>query len=323
MNTQADVSGAQDFVANANDAGTNVLDAFVSNHNTLRHEEYLRYDEKLVNVARQRLNGITDLQSAGLIVPLGGLGIMLSNWERAGDMTAAVANMDGMTEGQKDRLTFDEVGVPIPIFSKDWALNKRQLEASRTRGEPLSTAQVAIATRIVADKLEDVLFNGLAQLKVDGKMIYGYTNYPDRNTVELGQSWATDGSTIINDTKNMLQAAYNDNRFGPFTMYVAKDIWAEIQMDYSDQKGDKTYMERITAFADISSVKAGDSLKNGNVLLVQMTDDVVDIAVAQDIVNIEWTNNPMQTMYKVYAAMAPRMKSDRNGSCGIVHGTPA
>ena len=161
--------------------------------------------------------------------------------------------------------------------TKDWSLNRRQLEASRTRGEPLSTSQIAIATRIVADSLEDALFNGVTNLVVDGRQIYGYTNHPGRNTVSLsGSGWATvAGRDIIGDTKNMLQAAYDDNRFGPFTMYVAKDIWAEIQMDYSTEKGDATFMERILAFSDISSVKAGDSLPEGNVVLVQMTEDVV------------------------------------------------
>lgn len=322
MSDKAIITNASQFVNDASMVGVDVTSGIITNA-TLRHEEHVRYDDKLVMVARQRLNGIADLQRAGLVVPLGGLGVMLSMYERAGDMTAAAVNMDGMTDSQKDRLTFDEVGVPIPIFHKDWSLNKRQLEASRTRGEPLSTTQVAISTRIVADSLEDCLFNGLPSLVVDGKTIYGYTTHPDRNTVTLsGSGWATaTGRDIIGDTKNMLQAAYDDNKFGPFVMYVAKDIWAEIQMDYNDNKGDKTYKERIESFSDISEVKAGDSLPAGHVVLVQMTEDVVDLAVAQDIVNLEWQTNPMQSLFKVYGAMAPRVKADKNGSCGIVHGS--
>ena len=308
------------FAQQASAVGVN-LETGVTINATLRHEEHLRYDDKLVKIARQRLNGIADLQRMGLVMPVGGLGVTLSMYERAGDMTAAAINMDGMTDTEKDRLTFDEIGVPIPIFHKDWSLNKRQLEASRTRGEPLSTSQIAIATRLVADSLENALFNGVPNLIVDNRQIYGYTNHPNRNTVSLaGSGWTTStGRDIIGDTKNMLQAAYNDNMFGMFMMYVAKDIWAEIQLDYNDDKGDKTFKERIESFADISEVKAGDSLPNGNVVLVQMTEDVVDLAVAQDIVNIEWMNNPMQTQFKVYGALAPRVKADKDGRCGVVH----
>lgn len=324
-NENVNVSSSDEFVNSANSAGADILGDLYVNDKTLRHEEHLKFDDKLVMIARQRLNGIADLRASGLVVPLGGLGVMLSMYERVGDMTAANVSMDGVTAGEKDRVTFDKKGVPIPIFHKDWSLNRRQLEASRSRGEPLSTTQMAIATRIVADGIENCLFNGMPNLQLDGHTIYGYTTHPDRNVVTLsGSGWAVaTGRDVIGDTKNMLNAAYSDNKFGPFVMYVAKDIWAEIQMDYNENKGDKTYKERIEAFADISQVKAGDSLADGQVLLVQMTEDVVDLAVAQDIVNVEWQTNPMQSQFKVYGAMAPRIKSDRNGSSGIVHGSPS
>ena len=324
MTSNAIITSTNDFITSANTAGVDVLSGeIITNSSTLRHEEYLRYDKKLVDIARQRLNGIADLQRAGLVVNLGSLGVMLSMYERVGDMTKASINMEGMTAGDNDRVTFDTVGVPIPIFSKDWSINKRQLEASRTRGESLSTTQLAIATRLVSDSLEDCLFNGISNLVVDGRKVFGYTTHPDRNTVTLsGKGWSVaTGRDIIGDTKNMLDSAYQANFFGQFTMYVAKDIWAEIQLDYSNTKGDKTYKERIEAFADIKEVKPADSLPAGNVVLVQLTEDVVDLAVAQDIVNIEWTNNPMQSLFKVYCAMAPRIKSDKNGACGVVHGS--
>ena len=37
--------------------------------------------------------------------------------------------------------------------------------------------------------------------------------------------------------------------------------------------------------------------------------------------NIEWQSNPMQSIFKVYTAMAPRIKADKNGSCGVIHGS--
>ena len=313
-----------DFLNQAANAGSNPLIAngVTANDSTLRHEEHLRYDERLLMIARQRLNGIADLRAHGLVMNLGGLGTMLSMYERSGDMTAASINMDGMTDAQKDRVTYDEVGVPVPIFHKDWSINIRQLEASRTRGEPLSTTQIGIATRIVTDSMESALFNGIPNFVYDGKQVYGYTNFPHRNTVTLTASWATaNGSQIVSDVKRMLQAAYNDDRFGPFTLYVAKDIWANIQEDYSTEKGDNTIMDRIEAFRDVTMVKPGDYLPAGNVVLVQMTDDVVDMVVGQDIVNIQWMTNPMQTIYKVYSCCAPRIKADRNNSCGVVHGS--
>jgi hypothetical protein len=58
------------------------------------------------------------------------------------------------------------------------------------------------------------------------------------------------------------------------------------------------------------------------VLLVQLTSDVVDLPVGQDITTVEWdTKGGLQMHFKVMAAMAPRMKSDANGNTGIVHYT--
>lgn len=323
--SNANITAANAFITQANAAGADVLAGGVQVNATLRHEEHLMYDQELIMVARERLNGIADLRAMGLVMNLGGLGTMLSMYERSGDMTAAAINMDAVTPSEKDRVSFDQVGVPIPIISKDWSLNKRQLEASRKRGEALSTTQVGIASRIVYDTLEDSLFNGMADLQFDNRSVYGYCTHPQRNTVTLsGTGWANvAGRDIIGDTKNMIAAMYAANRFGPFTMYVAKDIWAEIQMDYNDEKGDKTFKERIEAFADISMVKAGDSLKDGNIVLVELKRDVVDLGLGQDIRNLEWQTDPMQSQFKVYMAAAPRVKADKNGSCGIVHATPA
>lgn len=289
-------------------------------HSTLRHEEYLRYDERLTQLARERLTLADDLRSAGLVVPLG-FGTTMSAWERIGDVIEAEVNMDGRTEASKDRVTFDEDSVPIPVISRRWGLAARQIEASRTRGEPLPMSIMEASTRAVMDTIESMIAKGLPNFSFQGKQVYGYTNFPARNTLSLAGSWATSGSTIKADTIKMLQAAYNDNFFGPFTMYVAKDIWANIQDDYSSEKGDRTHMERITAFSDISRVRPADMLPAGNVVLVQLTSDVIDIAVSQDIVNIQWEVMPMSTEYMIYAAMATRLKSDKDGRCGIVHAT--
>ena len=290
-------------------------------HTTLRHEEYLRYDERLVAIARERLTGIDDLRNAGLIKSYD-FGTTVAMYERVGDVTAAEVNMDGRTDAQNDRVSYDEVGVPIPIIQKRWKLGKRQIAASRTRGAPLPTDIMEASARAVIDTCEGMLFNGLPGFTFDGKSIYGYTTHPNRNTVALAGSWAGDNvGTVQADTVAMLKAAYDDNMFGPFTMYVAKDIWANIQRDYNDNKGDKTHLERILAYSDIATVRPGDMLADGNVLLVQLSSNVVDLAVAQDMVNVQWEEHPMDTSFMIYAAMVPRIKADKEGRCGVIHGS--
>ena len=302
--------------------GGQMLTDMIANANTLRHDEWAEWDLALVDVARERLNGIADLRAQGLVTNLRGLGTTMSFYERTGDMLAAEVSLDGITKSNADRLTFDQVGVPVPLFHKDFSIGIRLLEASRTRGESLSTTQVRVATRLVADGLESALFNGIPGFNVDGSQVYGYTTHPSRNTVTLaGSGWTTAaGRDVTGDVGKMLDAAYGDNYFGPFYLYVAKNVWAAIQQDYSAEKAG-TFKNRIEAFPDIMMVRAGDWLPAGNVVLVQMTSDVVDLAIGQDIVAIEHMYNGMETVFKVFAAMAPRVKSDRNGSSGVVHGS--
>jgi hypothetical protein len=43
--------------------------------------------------------------------------------------------------------------------------------------------------------------------------------------------------------------------------------------------------------------------------------------VAQDIRQLQWSQHPLETDFMIFAAMAPRIKADRDGNCGIVHGS--
>ena len=294
----------------------------IVNATTLRHEEGVVWDNTLIEVGRARLNGIADLTKRGLVKNLGGLGTIISMWERSGDMTGAQIDMDGRTVSENDRVTFDETGVPIPIFHKAWELGERVVLASRQRGESLDTTQMRMASKVVIESMESALFNGVANLTVAGLSIFGYTNHPSRNTHTLVADWTVDaGGDIIADVKAMLNLLLNDYKWGPYVLYVAKDISINLESDYSAVKGEGTINDRILKFKDISEVKTADYLANGNVLLVQMDSETVDIAVAQDLKNLTWNIHPLQTQFMVMSAMAPRIKADRNGNCGIVHGS--
>lgn len=290
---------------------------------TLRKDAHKAMAVKLVEIAHEQLVGVQDLIDRGLTINIPTWGITLFEYEKSSGMTDAEVNMDGSTKGQNDRVTFESVAVPIPVVAMDWTIGARQLAASTYNGTALDTTQLALSARNVYDKMEDILFNGLSTLIVSGAQIYGYTNHPNRNTVSFaGSGWATaTGRDIIGDTKKLLQAMYNDNRYGPFVMYVAKNVWAELQMDYSTSKGDRTFRERILAFNEIIDVKCSGKLASGNVVLVQLTDDVVQLAVAKDISYKQYSNDGFTVMFKTFMAAAPVLKSDKDGSCGIAHGS--
>ena len=289
---------------------------------TLSHEDYIKWDAKMVDVARRRLNVVQDFATYGLVDNNYDLGDIVAKYEKLSNMSSADVSMDGVTAPERDRLVFTEAGVPIPIFHKEFQLGKRQiLSSEKNPGRSLPTTQLSTTTKLVAEEIDKMFWNGVPLIVEDSTQIYGFTNHPNRITKSASSTWITSGDAIA-DVEDMLRLAYADNFFGPFVLYISKDRWATIQGDYSANKGDRTYKERIEAFSDIDSVRAGDGLDNGTCVLVQMTEENVELKVAQDFVNFEQPQTHiMQYDFGVMASMALCLKSTSEDKLGVVHTT--
>lgn len=288
----------------------------------LRKDEWKELDDAVIDQAREQLVGIADLQAAGLTHPLGGLGTLISEFEKLQDMSAANVDMGAETAGEEDTVGFVLVGVPVPIVHKDFRINIRRLEASRRLGDSLDTTAAQVAARKVRDELEDILFNGEA-ITVGGNTIRGYTDHPDRNTGTAAGDWGTIGN-VYTTVNNMVRDAELDGYFGPFGLYVARTQYAEAREVFTDGSGQSAIQRSLQNIPNLQFFKPSDRLADGAVVLVTLMRDVVDLAIAQNIVTVEWTEmGGMINRFKVMAAMVPRIKSDSAGNSGIVHYTGA
>lgn len=294
----------------------------------LRRDEWKLFDDVVIKIARQRLNGVKDLLSLGLVFPVKNpLGKTIIQWEDESDMEDAVLSMDGISRDAGDRLDFTQNRVPNFITHKDFYLNIRHLEASRTLGEALDTAQAGVAARRVADKLEDTLFNG-SLLSVSGDEAFGYLNHPNRNTGTFegtGDAWDSAGKTgaqILDDVRSMMSVLQADFMFGPYILYVPSLYWIPLTDDFKAES-DKTILQRILDLPSIQDVKPADVLPANNTVMVQMTQDVVDMAVGQETTTVFWeSEGGMQLNFKVMAIMVPRVKKTQTGQSGIAHFIP-
>lgn len=289
----------------------------------LRYEEWLDLDRTVINAAVDRLVGVSDLISKGLVHNLGSIGLTVSQWDRVSDMDEANISISGITKGAEDTPEFDPQSVAIPIVHKDFRLNLRRLEASRILGESLDVTAGSLAGRLVAEKSEDMLFGG-STVKVGDASIPGYLTHTNRNTVDMSKQW-TDatktGAEILADVQNMLAAARGDNYYGPFTLYIPGEYEGVLDNDYDTTTATgRTIRERLLQLSGIQEIKVVDRLSNHNVILVQLTRDVIDLAKAQDVTTVQWeVEGGMQVRFKTYAVWAPRIKSDFSGKSGIVH----
>jgi len=296
-------------------------------HATLRRDEWKQLDEAVQKIADFRLNGIADLISNGLVYSLGNaMGTTVLEHHSISDAMEAAVTMDGVTRSPGDRVTYKTHYLPIPIIHVDYEINARALEASRSMGNPLDTDNAERAARKVNEKLESMLFTSYTYAWGDAdddnrKAIYSYLSHPDRNTGSLTGAWTgLTGAQIITDVVAMKQASIDDRHYGPWMLYIPTAYETTLDKDYDTTTPGTTIRERILKIDNIKGVKVVDTLTAGNVLLVQMTPDVVRLVRGMGIQNVEWdTEGQFVTKYKVMTIQVPQIRSDHAGRSGVQH----
>lgn len=290
----------------------------------LRKDEWIMLDTKIVEVARVALGAVGDLMSRGLSFNLpNAMGTTQLQYQRVSDFTAASVNMSGIAEAENDRAVFELATLPIPIVHKDFNINLRTLEASRRGGMPLDTTQAEFAGRVVSEKIEEMLFDGVTIGVPGGTNVLGYTNATNRNTGSLTARWdTTTGENIVADVVAMVSALSGDNMRGPYLLYVPVDYYVALGKDYK-ANSDKTILQRIKEIPGILDVRATSYLTggaSGEVVLAQMTSDVVDMINGIQPTTVMWeSHGGMVLNFKVLAIMVPRVKWDYNSQSGIAH----
>jgi uncharacterized linocin/CFP29 family protein len=322
--TQAGSSSLGPVAMRLMQSGFNVnslrLNADIHAQGILRKEEWIHFDNAVIPVARQRLVGIGDLMSRGLTMGIpGALGVTRVEWERISDMDPAVISMSGVVDGGNDRVVYDLEGIPLPIVHRDFFLNIRALEASRRSGTPLDTTQAQLAAKLVSEKVESILYAG-ANIVGSANQIYGLTNHPNRNTGSVTASWLTaTGEQIVTDINLMIASAISDNMFGPFVLHIPIAVDNKLDNDFK-VNSDITIRERILKIPSILKILASANLTTSNVVLVQVTPDVIDVLDGIQPTVVMWdTMGGMQVNFKVMAIIVPRIKATYTNQSGLVH----
>lgn len=290
----------------------------------LRTDEWVQYDTAVIKAARLRLRGVRDLLSRGLVFRTNGMGKTVLEYEDLSDLTGANMSMDGLVRGNADRPTYDMKYLPLPIIHKEFNVNARVLAASRNTGEALDTTMAEQAAHVVAEKAETILFQGSSSFTFGGGVIYGYTDHPSRNTTTLTAAWTSaTGEQIVTDVRAMKAALLADRMYGPYKLYIPSNYETVLDADFKSNS-DKTVRARILEIANISEVEVIDYLPANNVVLVQMTSDVVRWVEGMPITNVQWDEQGgMSTEFKVMMIGVPQLRADRYGRMGVCHSAPA
>jgi uncharacterized linocin/CFP29 family protein len=298
-------------------------------NSALLKDEWEELDRRVVQPAQYQLRLINILQRYGLTRRLGGLGTMIAQYNTVSEVTPANISLSGHASGQKDNADYNIEGVPVPVIFKEFELDQRYLESSRRMGDGVDMTNGVAAARVVFEKMEDVVLNGDSSINLNGKTIYGMTNHPGINTDTAGNYGGGDWGTIAhitNTVTGMVNAAKADRFYGPFGLFVATTQYNQAMMSYYDGL-DSTPLGRLNSWEDIEFVEELPTLADGEIMLVELSPDVVEVAYVPGyfpITNLEWTSGDgMLNNFKVLSVMTVIVKSDYNGRSGIVLATGA
>jgi hypothetical protein len=289
----------------------------------LRKDEWIAFDNVIAESVSMRLAAVADLAARGLVRPLpNAMGRTVFEYQRVGDLDAAATTMDGMARVENDRMEFDFAQLPIPIVHKDFFFNLRTLLASRNRGEGLDVTHVRAAGRKVAEEVERQLVQGGSQW--GGLTVYGYMNHPNRNTGSFGTNGAwhqavKTGENILADVDTMRAALAADGMYGPYMIYTPANAETRLDADYK-AASTTTTRERILQLPNILGIRSLDLLPSGNVLMVQMTPDVVEMLDGEPYQTVQWdVQGGFGINFKCFAIQVPLVRNGVTGKSGIYH----
>jgi len=291
---------------------------------SLRKDDWKLLDDAIVKAAKPRLRAVADLRGRGLQFAIpNGMGKTVLETETQSDITEAILSMDGLRKSQEDRPVFELTNLPLPIIHKDFSFSARQVMASRNGGSPLDTTMAELASRRVAEMAEQLLLGVADSYTFGGGTIYGYRNFPyslpKSLTDPTSESWAP--TTLVNEVLDMRYQSQLSFHYGPWMLYCSAAWDIRMDDDYSALKGDLTLRDRLKKIEGIEDVRTLDYLPDYDILLVQMTNDVVREVVGMDITTVQWeSQGGMQLNFKVMAILVPQLRADQNGHSGIVHG---
>lgn len=335
LNSGFDVGGLRPMILDDGNAYINLIqngqEVLVPTNNataTLRKDEWRLLDEAVLRAAKPRLRAVNDLRGRGLVYNIpNGMAKTIFEYETQSDISEARASMDGLSKGMEDRPVYELAGLPLPIITKAFSISARQLAASRQGGSPLDTANAELAGRRVAELAEQYVIGSASVFQYGGYSIYGYVNHPNRNTQTLtsptGSGWAP--STLVGEVLQMVKKSKADHYYGPWMLYCAPDWDEYLDDDYTLQGGNtttKTLRNRLREINGIEDVVTLDYMSDYDMVLVQMTSDVVREVVGMDISTIQWeSHGGLMLHYMVLGILVPQLRYDQNGNMGLVHGS--
>lgn len=262
-------------------------------HLPLSPERWRELNMAVVEVARRRLVGRRFLDLFG---PLGAGVQSVHNDVFTGTDRAGIGIL-GEEPTPPVRTTGRQM-LTIPILYKDFSLYWRDLQTSEQFGTPLDMSAAAGASSFVADREDDMIFNGVKELGLPGLVTVS-----GRQVMPLGD-WSKVG-TALATVSTAIERFVENGYFGPYCLVMSPHLYAKLAR----------FVEN-TGLSEIAHIRelCTDGVFRSNVLpmnlavLLSTGPQNFDLAVAQDFrvayLGAEKMNHP----FRVFECAVLRIK---------------
>jgi len=300
----------------------------------LHAEEYI--DRAVTPVALERLAILDYLIGKGLTYPITDwLGIMNIRWQKSnktGNPQFSMYPEPDQVEERRPDLGLDSL--PVYCLTDGFSIHPRLFaEWERTGFQSMDTTMIQDSIRRENEALELSVIEGPrradgSQFKVNGQAIPGLLTDPNASqfAFDSNLTWtdaAKDPTDIIGDVRAARAMLKANGRYGPYVLIIGTDYDDVLDADYKTTASSviMTTRERIMKLSGIQDIIISDRFPASRAVLLQPTNNVIDIVIGQQPAVVSWITGPAALPVRKWMTVAcviPRIKQTYEGQSGIV-----
>jgi uncharacterized linocin/CFP29 family protein len=259
----------------------------------LNAAEWAQIDNAVVNAAKRMLVGRRFLDVVGPF----GAGVQDIDYQVFGPIGDAVISLLGEEDAHPIQ-AITRVHEHIPMIYKDFVLYWRDLETARRLGTAIDTGPAAAAAAYVAQKEDDLIFNGLESLGFQG-----LTTTHAAHAVEAGE-WGEAGSAF-RAVAAAVQTLLADGFYPPYAVAVNPVAYAQMQRVY--ECSGVLEVEHVRELVQ-GGVFQTQAIRTMPGVVIALGPQNLDLAVAQDLITGYLGPEGLNHPFRVFETLVLRIK---------------
>lgn len=250
--------------------------ALIGNAYSLPRDVWKSWDTEAVMVQRNLQAVYSDL-AASVSTPVN-IGKLVHFFQTVSDSGEVNVSLDGRSKARTDQQTYDYHGTPLPIVDSTFSYGWRQVSAAQSEGVQLDPVGRANANDKVLAKLETIVLDGIASIKVGGDQLYGLRTHPKRATRTTGFALASGtGAQWLAEIIATLKLLHAKNFKVPATLYLNWSDWFYATTTEFAAGYPKTIAQRVLEIPGIASIVPSDSVTASQIIALVKNKGVVTL----------------------------------------------